>query len=144
MIINMFAVSALFTSTIEALASTTDETTTTKTFSMPNSETETPTTTTAGDITTTTEAYTTSATSTCTPPKGTVCRRQGYCTTNNSLVGLGRAGTVAEYMQSCLDSSGCVIATFEQDSVCELWSKIPGFDDSETNLSGISLLDFAI
>ena len=116
----MFTVSVLFTSTTETLASTTDETTTTE------------------------ATTTTSATSTCTPPKGTVCRRQGYCTTNNSLVGLGRAGTVAEYMQSCLDSSGCVIATFEQDSVCELWSKIPGFDDSETNLSGISLLDFAI
>ena len=48
-------------------------------------------------------------------------------------MGLGSAGTVAECMQSCLDSSGCVIAAFEQDSVCEMWSEIPGFDDSKTS-----------
>ncbi|KAJ4011910.1 hypothetical protein NW752_004308 [Fusarium irregulare] len=135
--------SVLFSSATDALASTTDETitttidiaTTTETSSMSNSETETPTTTTAGDTSTTTEATTTaSATSTCTPPEGIVCGRQGYRITSNGYVGLGSSGTVAECMQSCLDASGCVIAVFEQDSVCELWSEIPGLDGSESSL----------
>ncbi|RBR12814.1 uncharacterized protein FIESC28_08516 [Fusarium coffeatum] len=81
---------------------------------MSSSETETPTTTTAGDITTTTEAATTSsAASICTPPEGTVCGRQGYRTTNSGQLGQGSAGTL--------------------DESCEMWSEIPGFDDSETS-----------
>ena len=70
MVLNMFTASALFISTIEALASKTDETTTTEVIT------------------------TISATSTSTPPEGTVCRRQDYRTTNKGFVGLGSAGTV--------------------------------------------------
>ena len=105
----MFTVSVLFTSTTETLASTTDETTTTE------------------------ATTTTSAASICTPPEGTVCGRQGYRTTNNDLVGLGSEGTVAKCMQSCPDASRCVIAAFKQNSACEMWFEIPGFDGSETS-----------